>query len=196
MKSPAVTGVFSALVAAFSLAAVVPATAQDYVIPLPELTGYYHYHWSEQSDDHFKETVITLDLDIVSIPSMVFRVAGDWYAGTQFCENQGVIPADTGLVMFLRAPSIDGYEYADIWEMESGAIDTISRPFGGAWPPDNFDFLVGETIEIKLQIDAYVLGVCTPIEDAWATLDEVELILEGAVPVRWSSWSSIKSVYR
>ena len=50
MKALVVTGVVSTLVAAFVLATVAPATGQDYVIPLPELTGQYYYTWGEPDD--------------------------------------------------------------------------------------------------------------------------------------------------
>jgi hypothetical protein len=190
------------LIVAITLLAV-PSLADTVVVPLPELTGDYEADsFTEPNFGHpyLRSLDLILPPGITGIDQLQLVLAGDWTVGEIICydgEEPSFYPFTPALTVFITSDAFPGDFFVASVLPEGGAF-TLTDAFGSCCPQGvlEFDQLLGVSLHVELLVDWALIGICSLVEDAYGSVDEVRLEIDGTVATQRDTWSAVRGLYR
>jgi hypothetical protein len=184
------------------------ATADPAGIPLPGLAGDYAYAGLGSGDPNSRQMVFRFPAEVEDFSGLKMRLVGLWEQhGTYEVVRQvgGIAYRDTlpflaGIQLTLTTEEMGGDVFWGREPQPWGAMDGWEQELVFCCPnrplqAGDAALLLGRTVTAELTL----VGVPDPeqvVEDAWGRLDEVSLVLDGAVPVDSEPWGAVKALYR
>jgi hypothetical protein len=184
------------------------AALAETTIPLPDLAGEYAYNGAELSAPNERQMEIRFPDDVVGFEGLRMKLTGEWdLRGTYetLREVGGIVYRDTlpfaaGIQLVLTTPGMGDDVF---WAREYhpvGSMDGWEEEFAFCCPnrailPEDAPLLLGRDVTASLTL----VGVAEPervVVEPAGRLDEVLLILDGAVPVEPHSWGALKALFR
>ena len=174
-------------------------------ISLTGLHGGYEIDPAVAPDLGFPATRVvpfTIPDDVESVDEMTLVISGEWHDGEISCTGwdgsveTSPLQAAPSVSIWLQYGYPSRYFHATI-VVPSGEFTELSAPFESCCPPGSvaFDELIGAEYEAEMSVAVGFILDCWLSQDAYGTLTEVRIDLEGSVPVEQSTWSSVKGLY-
>lgn len=178
-----------------------PAAAID--VPLSGLTGGYEYS-PTMSPDFGYQTSRSIDFtipdDVASIEQVTAVISGQWVAGVAMCDidDPFAAPLMPELMLEISSDAFPGDFFSAGFMLAEGQFTDLTASFMSCCPMGvlGFDQLLGADLHARLSPSIGLVGMCWPTVDTYGVLDDVRLVLTGAVPAGRSDWGGIKALYR